>query len=284
MAIARSIFSSAIFVAAVLAGFGAAAMVAPPHPPYGPGPPAPSAVGRFAYVIRTTKMNPDGQPARQVRLAQITHSKPAVTAQDEAILLDTADDSSPLTVQSIMASPLNTRVLVYASELPLGAVDQDLRAYDMATGGGGKLFNEHTAAPYIHRATCPSPAFDAYLASEPGGGAGVDFSISVDGADAGNVEAPTILGWIDEERVALRWRFTLHTTDFAVLQDTFDIIVRWPTSGAAPTMVCGVSPPVPHPLTALGAHPVIRLYRWPVGFPPKGKPRQAERIAGVIWP
>jgi hypothetical protein len=255
----------------------------------------PSAKGRFAYLFQTSAVGPDGSPGTQVRLARITagltlprFGRPAdPKASDVATLLDTATKTSPTQVDWMGVSPLNTRLLVYSSEVPINALDHNLQVWNVATGTGGALFNEHSAASHVNKTTCPSAVFQTYVATAyPGAPPAVvnalDFKPSVEGMDGANVASPQILGWIDEQKVALKWKFRLQVTDGSALDDTFSIILTWPTGGGPATMVCAPAPAIPSPKTVLTADPVIELRKRPVLF--GMQQRKALRIAGNIAP
>lgn len=257
----------------------------------------PSSQGRFAYLIQTSAVATGGGPATQVRLARITEGlKPQrfgimpVTpkAADVRVLMDTAKVNSPTEVVQMFVSPLNTRLLVYSSELPLNALDQNLDVWNVTTGNSQGRFNEHRAASYMNKTTCPSAAFKAYLAdaypgAPPAVTDGVDYALAVDGVDGANVASPQILGWIDEQKLALKWKFRFNTSDGgASLEETFDIVITWPPGGGLATMVCAPAPAVPAAKTALTADPTIKLRKKKVLF--VGKARDALQIAGNIWP
>lgn len=256
----------------------------------------PTSEGAFAYLFQTSGVTPDGSPAAQVRLAKIrTGLRPSLfgrwvspTATDMKTLLDTGALSTPTQVHGLYASPLNKRLLVYSSEVPIGALDHNLQAWNMATGSGGVQFNEHTASNYVNKTTCQSAVFDkyvddAYAGAPPAMKNALNFGLSVEGVDGANVPSPQILGWVDEERVAIRWKFSIKVTDGTILEDTFNLIVTWdPAGGAPPTMVCAPPPLIDAPETVLTADPVIKLRKKPVLF---GKvQRKALRIAGNIAP
>jgi hypothetical protein len=252
---------------------------------------------RFAYLIQTSATAPDGEPGTQVRLARFTAGlklrrfglpQPTPKAADVKTVLDTATVTSPTQVHKLLASPLNTRVLVHSSELPIGALDENLQVWNMATATGGLLFNEHSAAGYMNKTTCPSAVFKAYLAAAyPGAPPAttdpIDYELSVEGMDGANIAPPQILGWIDEQKVALKWKFRFNTSDGgASLEDTFDIVVTWPTGGGNPTMVCAPAPAIPSVPTVLTADPTIKLRKKAVIF--GDATRNALKIAGNISP
>jgi hypothetical protein len=256
----------------------------------------PGAAGRFAYLIQTKAVGPDGQPGTQVRLARITSGlkpplfgrPPSPKAEDVKTLMDTATVSSPTQVNKLYASPLNTRLLIHSSEVPINALDENLHFWNMATGGGGVLFNEHSASNYMNKTTCPSAVFKnyidaAYPGAPPAATAAVDYKLSVEGVDGANVAAPQILGWIDEQKVALRWKLRFNTSDGGTsLEDTFDIVLTWTGGASKPTMACAPAPVIAAPATVLTADPVIKLRKKAVLF--AGRTRQAIRIAGNIAP
>jgi hypothetical protein len=176
----------------------------------------PTAVGRFAYVFQTTAVGPDGEPGEQVRLARImTGLKPPAmgrppnpTAVDVGTLLDTATKTAPTDVVWIGVSPKNTRLLVYSSEVPLNALDHNLQAWNVATGSGGALFNEHSAAGVVNKATCPSAAFQqyvdtAYAGAPPAVIAALNYKLSVEGMEGAKVASQQNLGSIDDHKVAV---------------------------------------------------------------------------------
>jgi len=252
----------------------------------------PSSLGRFVYVQETDGKTPDGSDAQVARLARITaglKSGPIdPKASDVATLMDTAALASPTSIVWIGASPKNARVLVYSAETPINALDHNLNVWNMATGAAAPLFNEHTASGVIKRGVCPSPVFQNYLttayadAPQPVKDA-LDFKIAVDGSEGGNVPAPQIHGWADDNRVVLTWMFMLQVSDGALIgPETFDLIVNWPAANAKATLTCAPKPAIPNPATALSANPTIRLHGKPVTF--GGVSRSATHVAGIIAP
>lgn len=257
------------------------------------------AENHFAYVVQTGQ-KPDGTPAQQLRLAQITDPSPppaGPTATGISTLMDTAnpDGNGLSTIQGLWISPGNLRLLALVDEVGPDFFDKNLNTWNMANGTTQPLVNELTVIQIIHRKTCPSAAFDAYLANLKMQGApqseldSLDFSVpTANPSDVINLPEPQIQGWVDDTHLALRWTFPFTTTDNASLQDTFQVIVAWTQAGAPATVVCTSQPPViPHPATALSADPTIRLNGNPVKFTQQGQPvpaPPAQMIAGVISP
>jgi hypothetical protein len=253
----------------------------------------------FAYVTQTgTK--PDNTQAQQLRLAQITAPTPATgpAATGIATLIDTSvpDGSGLLTILGLWVSPANIRLLAQVDDVGGDFFDKNLNAFNMSEGTALPLVNELTVIQIIHRKTCPSAAFDAYLATLKSQGTpqavldGLDFSVPDAGpSDLTNLPEPVILGWIDDLNLALTWTFPLSTSDNnpMPLQDTFKVIVTWPIQQGAPARVaCVAQPPtIPHPATALSADPTIRLNGTPVNFTQQGQPipaPPAQFIAGIV--
>jgi hypothetical protein len=254
----------------------------------------PTVAGRFAYLIQTTAVGPDGSPGTQVRLARITQGlkpplfgrPPDPVAADVATLVDTAAKASPTQVNLLAVSPKNTRLLVYSSETPINTLDQNLQVWNIATGAGGALFNEHSASNAMNKSACPSAVFKQYVDANYAGAppavvAALDYKLSVEGMDGANIAAPQILGWIDEQKLALTWKLRFNVTDGTSLEDTFGLVLTWPTSGP-PTLACAAAPAIPKPDTVLTADPTNRLRGKAVRF--GLAPRSALRIAGIIYP
>jgi hypothetical protein len=258
-------------MASALALFATQAVAeAPKPPPPRPAPPArmpvqPSPWKRQNFVYRaygrgTTAM---GQPREEVRLAQIVSGSPPL-AHDLKVLQTNDSASEWITFGSLIASPGNVRVGVYYDDIPIGAVDKDFAVYDLRTHLGGLAFNDESAHGWIHRSTCTSPSFEAFLKSERDSGVpdavlnGYDFV--VDNADGGTIQT---IGWVDDEIVYVRWQFDVRNNSpgYYLGRDAFDLQVRVSTTPA--TLVSCTAPgglghpPGPiHVLTPGGSGPL----------------------------
>lgn len=231
------------------------------------------------------------------KLILSTSSPPTGPAAAELkTLMDTVFSVQEIsTIQGLWVSPGNLRLLALVDD-DTDRLDQNLYVWNMGDGTALSLVNEQTVAPIIRRQTCPSPAFDAYLANLRMHGTpqseldSLDFNLNFnDAADQNNLPAPQILGWLDDTHLALSWTIQFYTTDIhQPLQDNFLLIATWPLNGAQATVACtSLRPPVPHPPTALSADPTIRLHGNPVKWTDHGRPipaPQARFVAGVISP
>lgn len=96
----------------------------------------------------------------------------------------------------ITVRPDNAFVAAYSAQVGIDFVDYNIAIYEMNGGTLSVRFNEHSLSG-VNRANCPSPLFDAFLASEAALGVpqsqidSYDYSVIVEGTGIG---APT-LAW-----------------------------------------------------------------------------------------
>lgn len=201
----------------------------------------------FVYVYEPGKTNPSGDPLQQLIEARMTISGPRAGWWVKT-LGDNTGDGSPETFFALAAAPANRLAISYSVQLPAGAIDHDLRVYDLAQHKLLLFFNEHSLQSKMHRSTCHSAQLDALIATEAANGvpsatlATYDYQISVDGQDAANVPQILLVEWINNNTVHLKWpQHILMGPQGSFLtqaDETFDLQVRVTGSNAPVVLAC----------------------------------------------
>lgn len=232
----------------------------------------------------------DGAPIQEVRLAEVV-AVSGPSARDVRSLYSNAAETSPVRVNGVLMSPANSRVLIWSTSTPLQALDIDFEVHGAAgLQSPPTRFNEHTLAPLIRRATCPSPEFQVFLSdyvlqgATPQDLAALDFAIQVEGIPGANVPAPQEIAWIDETTVFLRWRFEVRATSGAEFQETFDLVLA-DVHTMTPRLAGCTRPasiPVPTSSHALTAAPALSLNGAPFTWPGQPSPRPAQAVTGNL--
>jgi hypothetical protein len=249
----------------------------------------------FVYLAHGRGTTPIGDPVVELRMAQLDRAASSPLAHDLKVLQDNNSMSDRIIFGGLYASPGNARALVIYDDLPIDAIDVDFQAYNLRTHATEAFFNDETAHTVIHKATCDSPKFDAYVESERMIGvpqSDLDqYDYQIDNGDGGVVG---LVGWVDDEVFYIRWTFYIHSMtkgSMGIVQETFDLQVRM--SGGTGTLVSCTAPgPLPGPprpvhdlLPGNGPEQIIRLDRAPVLFydpPSTSRPRKAIAAAGNI--
>jgi hypothetical protein len=205
-------------------------MRAPPSMPTSPVKPAAFRTQGFVYRALGHGTTTLGDPLEEVWLAQLDKASPPLAHAVK--LLRTNDSASEwISLGTFAASPNNLRVAMGLSVATPDGVDLGFEFYDLKTGATMGV-NDENGLGWIHRSTCDSPAFDAFLESERKAGVPEstlkDYDYAIDNsADAGNILAD---GWVDDEVFYIRWQFYVKgrsPTPVGYLgQDTFDLQVR----------------------------------------------------------
>jgi len=280
----------------------------PPNPGQIPQPPQPPPIAPvFVYVFKPGQTNPTGDPLEQLREARVTVSGPRA-GYDIKTLADNKGDGSPETFVMVAAAPGNRRAIAYSVQTPIGAIDHDLRVFDLALHKQVLFFNEHTLQSQVHRATCPSKQLDAFIAQELGNGVPksvtdtYDYQLSVDGQDAANVPQILQVDWVNNTTVHLKWPQLIvmgpPNAMSVEVAETFDFQIRVTGPGAPKLVGCAAPASLLAPPRAVfvltppgGGSNVIKLDGAVLDFPPISKfpgplkrvnPRNAARTAGNI--
>lgn len=136
-----------------------------------------------------------------------------------------SDNSVPEGYRWILPSPSNAYVAVHSVQMGINFIDYNLVVHDQMTGAGLHL-NEHSFSG-TNRSNCPSPLFDAFLASEAANGvpasvlATYDYSLDL---ESGNIGAP-VAHWTPDETLLVRFGFDVISTIGSLGQDQFEFEV-----------------------------------------------------------
>ncbi len=151
----------------------------------------------------------------------------------------------PEVYDALAPSPSNRYVATRSSEVGLGFLDENVLIFDLETGQDCGLINEHGLAPHADRASCDSPALNAFLAANAAQGApaaelaGYDYRIDPEGA---GFSGPAF-HWTPDETLLMAYNFPIVITfqgggAFASLYDDFEFEVD-PQSGKVLSMNAG---------------------------------------------
>lgn len=253
---------------------------------------------RFAFLVRPGETLPDGEPLQEVRLAAAqrpTLPTAGWTARDLQLLIDNRGDGSPETIDGLHVSPSGRRLLVASTALPEGAIDFNHAVFRLADAVLLARFNWHSVAPQVNRNTWPSPRFASLLAQFAADGIPAAELAAMNFAPVTDIGRQTefaaaVLGWIDEDTVAIRWSVTLATDGLSWQEDVLTNVRFMP--GPNVTLVAPPSAavlPLPPTMLGLDAAGRVAIGGLPVGFrdaPGAGPtaPRVAQAVAGLIAP
>jgi hypothetical protein len=262
----------------------------------------------FVYVYESGVTNPSGDPLQQLVEARLTTSG-ARAGYWVKTLGDNKGDGSPETFHAVVAAPANRLAISYSIQLPPGAIDHDLRVWDLSQHKLLLFFNEHSLQGKMHRSTCHSAQLDGLIASQAAMGvpaatlATYDYQIAIDGQDSANVPQIQLVEWINNNTVHLKWPQHIHMgpqgSFLTTADETFDLQVRVTGSNAPVVLACAAPAALtlpPRPIHALkpggtGGAGTISIDGTALNFPTRllklgplkrVNPRSADMAAGNI--